>query len=158
MQPAYFYDPITKILVKPIPKCGYQSIQSCLNKADEKIIDNFIKINGTIISFIRDPVDRLISGFQFFFYLGTGRKAHTYEEYVDRALIKEDEHWSPQHRWLEKGIFPTDIYRFEELNSKWKELGLPSLQHKNASIPIKVNKNYRIDDIYEYYKGDYQWR
>jgi len=86
-----------------------------------------------LITFIRDPIDRLKSGYNFF--QGTGRWQYfpppeTYRDHVDNVLAgQKNIHWDPQTDIL-KGLEVTP-YLLEDINKVWKWFGFPELPHLN---------------------------
>ena len=110
--------------------------------------------------FIRDPVDRIHSGFKFL--PGCIPKCPlgmTYKEYVDQVLSGEPErHWVPQTDLVE-GVENLTMYRFEDLETVWPTLGFPALKPHNISPDVEIpDWDYRIKELMEFYAEDYELR
>lgn len=113
-----------------------------------------------IICFIRDPIDRVHSGFKYLpGKIHKFREYLTYEEHIDRILTGEPErHWTPQAEIL-KGVENLTIYRFEDLKKIWEELELPELQTHNVSPNVEIpDKTYRLNELMAFYAEDYKLR
>lgn len=153
----HLFDPTTKILVRPIPKVAYRSMIKCLYQVKTEEFLNKINYNN-VIAFIRDPIDRLISGFRFFKDINWHLKTDTYEEYVDRVFKENNEHWDSQFSILNRGIPAQKIFPFEQMNDIWEYFSLPKLEVIGKSIDYPVNKLYRIDELKQKYSADYELR
>jgi len=120
-----------------------------------------------IYGFIRDPMERHISGAVYL----PGRHAQApmeenYKQYVDKILAGEEEkHWIPQTKILE-GIPNLTLYPYELLNYHWTtELKFPQVKVLNTG-PYefklqryhRIDTRYRISDLLEYWKEDYNIR
>lgn len=117
-----------------------------------------------VVAFIRDPIERLQSGWQFFtngdkdYSKWNWARGRTYEDHVDLVLGGlKDEHWDSQAEIL-AGIDDLTCYKFEDLETKWEELGFPSLPHYNISNQNIEHLNYRDVELKEFYKEDIEWR
>ena len=118
--------------------------------------------------FVRDPIERLRSAFQFFRGHPPFRVRHqwkaksmaSWENFVDAILEGvPNPHWRPVADTLD--LFPEsanfNIVAFEEINEKW---GLrKKLEKKNKSIKMdNIDLNYRRDELREFYARDYALR
>lgn len=113
-----------------------------------------------LIAFVRDPIDRLHSGFKALpGSIPDFPEYMTYTEHVDRVLAgSKERHWDPQAEVL-SGIDNLTLYRFEDLEEVWVNLGLPELKPHNMSPNDSIlDKDYRLDDLMEFYRCDYRLR
>lgn len=84
------------------------------------------------------------------------RLLEKYETFVDFILSEYNPHWGPQKPTLcySDVYTPTHTIRLEDLPSWWPQISDKPLIHKNFS-PVLQTSDYRIKDIEEYYKDDF---
>lgn len=131
-----------------IPKVASTSILSVLprHKGAPPTVPTF--------AFVRDPVQRFISGFQFLSAQNYPDFPKEYRAFVDRVLGgARNVHWQPQAELLD-GIANLTLYRFEDLQRRWAQIGFPTLPVRNASQPIQFDVEYRINELLTYYRKD----
>lgn len=123
--------------------------------------------DARVLIFLREPVERLRSAYQFFLGKTSGDKIPGVDEgdyklFVDYVLRDEDHpmdaHWKPQMDvHLHEGKYiPNEFYQFEDINRLWKELSLPGeLVHINASKEVPdQDYMYRRDELFNFYEVD----
>lgn len=107
-------------------------------------------------AYLRNPIERLFSAYQFFndllnrsvLYDGFSLDvAESYEGFVDFALENIDAHWRPQTEFL---------YHKGELIVNEVELLTPKNNAINASKKLEFNKEYRIKEVRNYYTNDFR--
>lgn len=150
-----------------IPKAGSQSIQNILapliRLTGEEALQRKVRV-----AFIRDPFERLASGYSFFTFqamrpgAGTGAfgfQWKDYEGFVDVALTSDDRHFLPQYGQLLAGevFVPTDVHSLDALSSPvWNRYyrgRIPNRENQCERLPVT---NYRRDDIKAYYAKDFE--
>lgn len=127
----------------------------------------WVQNNATeVILFMRDPFERLRSCYQFFYQNNMMpaqprlREGASWEEFVDMVLDgdRRNPHWDPQtlyHTVEPDGPYLiTATYPFELLNVVMKARFGVNLPKKNASEPMKLNMDYRIEELGELYAQD----
>jgi hypothetical protein len=117
--------------------------------------------------FVRDPMDRLKSAYQFFRKAPPiqksariRRKKITWEEFVDAVLDGvENPHWRPASYGVDKveaegsTVVP---HLFENIG---REYPFGELPYKNESREkVKVDLTYRLDEVKAFYADDYNLR
>lgn len=145
-----------------VPKCGNTSF-SALVGGNRLTTEEALNM-GTRVMFIRDPIDRFVSGYSFFYAmneLDSSREnvpisiTHQgYEHYVDHALSTPNPHWVPQME-LTRGI-ATHLYKFDcDSIRKWWPMHWPGCQPDwlNACTHLPTT-DYRLDDLRRYYADD----
>lgn len=169
------------VIIKPgtsvalIEKCGSSSIKSLYAIVRAGIVhskDNMETPNR--LAFIRDPFDRFRASFDHFYYMHnkglpngiiedsifTNNVKHAYANFVDYTLENNDVHWQPQNEILKwNGVVTVNrMYKFEYINEVWlAEFGF-EMPHTNIHRRIVVDDSYRLDDVKDYYKTDYELR
>lgn len=118
-------------------------------------------IEGRAILFVRDPIERFISGYRF---LSRAREILIcYRGFVDQVL----DGWMDMHIQAQRdyhsidGEFkPTELYPFERLGEIWPFVGMGDLPVKNASPKNwpDVDISYRLEELQNYYAKDYELR
>jgi len=122
-----------------IPKCASESMKGVLKEEPY----------SRVVAFIRDPIERCISGYRFFRNKPSDpRYAPSWERWVEMVLSQDDGHWTPQARLVgDARLFP-----FELLSDVWRSLGWSELQVMNKSIYADVGdcavlRDYYVDDF-----------
>lgn len=158
------------VAVALIPKCATQSIRRCM-ASNEYYTPKEARQFDRRVAFVRDPFERLKSGYLFFSWLaeiGSQPRSNppdtsSYEAYVDWALSTDDGHARPQWDFVsdEDGCVLTDVYLVKDVAEVWVDLfrgmipdasGFP---HAHRMAPEEVDQSYRADDVREYYAKDY---
>ena len=118
--------------------------------------------------FVRDPIDRLKSAFQFFKgrppimgrHQWGAKQMSTWEGFVDGVLDGiTNPHWRSVSDTMK--LFPPGtkfiVHAFENINDEWPLRG--KLERRNQSKPIEgVDMSYRADELRRFYKDDYKLR
>lgn len=169
-----FYQVDEKTLVCAVPKVGSQSIQEALSSVKGYIVtpEKALQIEKRI-AFVRDPLERLISCFSHFWWLGKRGSKNAYypleigtddiqadyERFIDHVLSESDWHWMPQTRLLTHNgqLIPNILHPFEQISERW-------FDHIGGCLPV-VNKwkrlnveTYRHQDLLTYYQDDFELR
>lgn len=153
-----------KLAMSCIPKNGSTSMRNSIPA--NKIFTNDEVLHIPIrVAWIREPVNRLISCYSFFYYLNqrdqNGRKepsikvTSSWESFVDYALIHPNPHWNPQKPMLtlDDVYIPTITHRFEDIMKLWGNYIPGLLPWQNACTKLPVNA-YREDEIKQFYEED----
>lgn len=152
-----------KIAVASLPKCGCTSMRAVLRvkPVDSEAI--ILRDDLTKIAWIRDPVERLISGYSFFkahhengCKTNVDREAtNSWNEWVDHTLSINNPHWNPQTDIvsLDGRFLPDIVYRFEELAETWGVHFRGLLPRLNGCVHEPVTP-YRFDEIEAKYAAD----
>jgi len=109
-------------------------------------------------AFIREPHERLRSGYQFF--KGHPPIEHTgdmsWEQFVDFVLAGEkNPHWRPASETIALVGRPVTSHLFENIQSEYP---LGTLEHRNSSAAMDVDMSYRVDELQQFYAADYELR
>jgi len=144
------------------PKCGSTSFSA---RAGNPRITNDEAVNlETRVMFIREPIDRFVSAYSFFYALNSDDPFrdnvprsvthHGYEYFVDHALATPNPHWAPQMD-LTGGI-ANRLHKFdcESIRKWWPTYWagrLPDWINACSHLPVS---DYRADDIRRYYAED----
>ena len=140
-----------------IPKCGNRSIHHAVGKI---IGEDEARQCDTRLAFIREPMERLKSGFSHFHWMlqrGTIYNNHapeyaeTWESWVDHILEYKDQHWRPQTETI--GDFPNTLHRFENLFDVWEDYFPGFFPHIGKVTRVETHP-YRVNDIKARYKED----
>lgn len=114
-----------------------------------------------LIAFIRDPIERFMSGYNFFH--NTRRWQYfpgpeNYEQHVDNVLAgQRNKHWDPQVEILEDLVVTP--YRLEDIGQVWNMYGFPELPHKNRAPGDNIrDPDYRAEELREFYAKDIDLR
>lgn len=135
-----------------VPKCGSDSL-SGLPLADGS--------EPCRILFMRDPIDRLASGYWFFRQLMQDgveypdfdiARIDSYKSYVDIVLREDDPHWLPQTS-LAEGF--TEAMPLLGMTEYVYCLTGRILSRENIGPSIPVDSYYRQEELREYYADDY---
>lgn len=118
------------------------------------------KLPDEIHAFVRDPIERLRSAYQFFRkrppveYRGG---ALEWEQFIDYVLDgRENVHWKPASMTIDEVPAEVTVHRFEDLAEKFP---LGKLPRKNKSREVgSVDVAYRADEVKNMYAGDYRLR
>lgn len=148
-------EPVKGVGVLTIPKCASSSMKKMTKGAAKSLKRDTIP--KRMIVFVRDPIERLESAYRFFSKSRSNKFNATWFELVDAVLNGHPNiHWMPQTRYIEN--FPgIEAYPFECLATVWRALFGTELTWANPSDPMDL-AGYRIDELKEHYREDYQWR
>ncbi len=119
------------------------------------------KMPSELHVFVRDPIKRLVSAYQFFRRRPPvsgypDLKQITWEQFIDAVLNNEkNPHWCPVSETLSYIEQDVIAHKFENLSSEYP---LGSLGHKNPSNPVAVDEGYRANEILALYAGDVSLR
>ena len=127
-------------------------------------------VKGEVVWFIRHPIKRLQSCYNYFEntvgwptrWVEHPKDAEikspiTYEQYVDLVLEgARNRHWDAQVPQVSYAghFLPTQIYRFEDIQSLWPDLIGGELPHNNPSNKTPLNEAYRYDELAALYSED----
>lgn len=146
------------LAVAQIPKAGLKTIQEWLGPGFAVVKNDEARVASRRVAFIRHPRERLASCYSFLYWLTDyGRPAsgagpvHGYEEFVDRVLSVDDEHWRPQS--VHVGDVPNIVRRFEDLAQCYEEFRPGLLPHNNRSTRLPVT-DYRQAELDAMYSDD----
>jgi len=149
-----------KIGVVVILKSASRSIlgsEAILLTSDDKD-----KLPDELHVFVRDPIERLRSSYQFFkkqppIVGRTSRDDLTWKEFVDYVLSGVDNpHWRPASKTVGNTGKAAIPHLFENIN---EEYPLGKLDVKNVSVPIEgIDLAYRIEELKLMYSDDYKLR
>lgn len=156
-----YYDLGDKV-VTSCPKAGSRAIEKAIGARKEIHAHN--AAGRRVITFLRHPIERLISAYRYFNFVEGWQKDMSfygytapYERFVDAVLDGErNRHWIQQSELLRHGrnFVPTEVYRFEDINEIWpKVIGIP-LQRVNASNLKPVDQWYRRNELDNLYSED----
>lgn len=138
-------------------KCGTRSMDEIMHIATERQVLGATRR----IAIVRDPIERAVSGFRFFYWMHFDeRHVRTWEKWVNRTIDEVNEsHWAPQADCINADIV-TEWWRFERLDEMWhRDESLPPLPHRNKSTPARgENLTYRIQELELHYAADYLLR
>ena len=154
MRQAYiiktFLGPVS---VLGIPKCGTQTLEKYKSGM---ITESKTQQFPLRIAFIRDPFDRWLSAFFFMATTGykiTRNKISSYEQFVDEALLSNDEHLAPQSRIL-NGSLVNKLMRLDSMSDVLgKLIGLP-VSVENSTHREDIDTSYRKAEVMERYRED----
>lgn len=144
---------IGPVSVLGIPKCGTQTLEKYSSGTiDEGKTQQF----PLRIAFIREPFDRWLSAFHFFTdtnYKITKNKIESYEQFVDEALLSNDQHLLPQSRLL-NGSLVNKCMRLESMSDILGKLtGFP-VSIENSTPRQDIDTNYRKSEVMDRYRED----
>ena len=153
------------IVIARIPKAGIKSIGASLARYGEMnthISTDEAREYPTRLAFLRNPFERLKSGYSFFNDLcNNGRNIHSngemhqisrsWESFVDYILAEPDVHWNPQVDVIEDAA--SNLHKFEDIQTVWSDYFPVPLQHRGKTARLPTD-DYRHDDIAEFYKED----
>lgn len=152
------------IAMSCLPKNGATSIRHCFSS--KPICENSEVLDiSTRVAWIRNPLERLVSAYSFFYYLNeqngnkekVAQKEHTqsWEAFVDHFLSTPDIHWNSQKEMLSLNgeYIPTVSHRFEDIMKLWGNYIPGLLPWYNACTKLPIN-DYRRDEIDAYYAED----
>lgn len=108
------------------------------------------KSNWRVVGVVRDPVDRFESAYNFFKYGQQGNfpigSYENIQEFTDAVLSgKSDTHWQPQSEQLTICDSYVDLESFP-------------LRYRENCINHTESAKYRLLDIKEHYRSDYEIR
>lgn len=150
--------PDTAFKIKPdvavcvCTKGGFNSMRMLgverLSKADAKA--QGVKV----VMYIREPIERLKSAWAMY----TGLKEFprrddlpTWEQFIDLVLDGySEQHWSSQ---VAQHDFYDEARRLENIDTTWDG---PTVGRENKGMYPKPTKEYRLNDLKNYYKDDYK--
>ena len=165
-----FYFQHDDFVVLSIPRCGSESLADGMH-----IYPLAAKAFARVLVFVRDPIERCISGYQFFqpFPIDP-RSAPTWEAWVDRILdapegrdyadqaksagrivaesrhLPVDPHWKPQAQLIDEApVAVTEVWAFEQLATV-----IPGIKHFHKSTVQLVDRSYRSAELLAYYARD----
>ena len=151
-----------------IPKNATQSIvRAMMDGRTHLDITNDEALESDIrVAFLRDPFDRLASGYSWFSNLQSkgGRTQPPvptfdgYESYVDWALESDDSHVLPQHDLLlaSHGEFvPNRLHWVHDIQSVWERYYTGLIPHEHKVTRLETS-DYRASDIRERYAKDFE--
>lgn len=157
-------DPNNNIAMSCLPKNGATSMRNCF--IEKKIYKNNEVLDISVrVAWIRNPMERLISAYSFFYYLNeqngnkekVAQKEHTesWESFVDHFLSTPDIHWNSQKEILslDGEYIPTISHRFEDIMKLWGNYLPGLLPWWNACTKLPTN-DYRKGEIDNYYAQD----
>lgn len=120
------------------------------------------------ITFIRDPIPRLVSCYKFWKFkqkrwpIPLKKKlVEGWEDFVNYVLDGyQNKHWVPQDQVLRyTGEFmANEVYVLEDLDKFLQcELGVKNLDRTNTThdVPFEGNLEYRADELERYFAADY---
>ena len=155
------YDERYDLAVALIPKCGLQSIIAWMGKDSIRLQsnDSLLSVVEKRVAFIRNPIDRLVSAYSFFYWMDHyGKRGSeeipidSWESFVDHSLSVENEHWNPQTEMI--GEIPNIYHRFENILEHFGKYRPGIFPHHNKSTRRPVTA-YRLLDICEKYYKDF---
>jgi len=185
------YSRTTRTLYLEVCKAACSSIKAALLTADGVEIknDGFVHSNfyfadhsrmtlhpRHVFTFVRDPLDRLLSAFRQKIRTGLGKRLNcpleknaTADEWVVWVTSQPpdiaNKHWRPQtiviNNQAERWGRPQFIGKFESLDRDWKRLqqktGLPDLPHLNPTPrePMELSQP-STEAVQRYYAADYE--
>ncbi len=136
-----------------IPKCGQHSLQAvskCLIQRED------LRRYPHRIAPVRGVIDRLLSTYHFYMQNHHKLDGHTvarWEDYIDIALVSNDEHVRPQSDFI-----LTDyniIVKLEYLDDFMSAITSVKMPKLNVSKrEFLVDTSYRINDIRDKYSAD----
>lgn len=150
---------------------GKEGVIVVLKAASRAMVQDYKRIRWEIMGeplppklhiFVRDPIQRLKSAYQFFNGRPPVHAPHrnlTWEEFVDAVLDgAENPHWRSAQETID--LLPgaqgrVTVHRFEDLAT---EFPLGPLVKKNESTPIDVDLTYREQELKDFYAADYALR
>lgn len=158
MEPCNWYRVDKDIAVASIQKCGSHSMNQAFpgcRMGAEAVMDIPLRI-----AWIRHPLKRLVSAYQFFRQGANGdyvpwESRSSWKGFVDYALEHEDVHWCSQTKLLtfKDQFMPTKLERFEDIGERWSVYFRQPLPLSNCSKELVVTP-YRKADLLEHYKED----
>ncbi len=159
------YTKIGDTAIKLIAKVGTQSFSD--------VSENWYGSNEqallfpTRVMFVREPMERLKSCYQFFVGLRDAGTTYsgfsfdildTWQTFIDYILLGNvDEHWQTQSEQATSDgeLTPTEYLKFDDLGSWFPVFFNIRLPHINSSEPLVVDDTYRSDELGIYYADDY---
>lgn len=162
------YLPEINTVVLEIPKCGsrtlWYSLKRMYTTSDEghKLSEDIVRPNSRVVGIIRDPVDRFVSSVNYRYK--DSRKEIDVAADIDYMLRERPyKVFWPQH-WFTENCpedCELDLYPFHMLYEALQSLGYnDEFIHKNKGdyriSREKILKEKRIDDIWDYYKKDFE--
>lgn len=151
---ATWYRSGDKVLVV-CPKAGSTSIREVMKK---EIQPHAITPKDRVIWFARHPIERIESCFNHFSETGWPNKLvfNSIQGFVDAILQGvSNRHWSPQTPQVSYPytFLPTEVYKFEHIDTLWPKLFSKPLPHMNPSTK-EVKLDYRISELERLYQDD----
>ena len=142
------------VAVAAIPKCGthtLHSIKKFMIDADQ------LYDYKTRVAIVRNPLDRLRGFYHFCMqrHIPLGSQiVDVWEDYVDLALVSNDEHVTPQSEFIGESF--NVLVKIESMSKYLDSVRLTETPRLNQSTrDIEVDLSYRIDDINERYRNDF---
>ena len=151
------------LAVALIPKCGLNTIREWIGpgavsvKSDDEALFDVTRR----VAFIRNPIDRLISAYSFFYWMDDygmrSRKSNVpindWDSFVDYVLSDktDDVHWTPQLNLI--GYVANIYHRFENILEHYEKYRPGMLPHNNITSHRPVT-NHRMDEIMKKYQCD----
>ena len=114
------------------------------------------------VAWIRNPISRLRSAYQYFQGAGRGyipaEAVATWSRFVDYILENQDVHWCSQHEVLcFNGLFiPNALERFEDLGETWHTYCERCLPVINATERWSCVSDYRHAELEELFAKDFE--
>ena len=120
------------------------------------------KMPKEVHAFVRDPLERLRSVYQFFKkgppIIGETERTMPWEKFIDYVLAgKDNPHWRPASVMIERLGHPNVIvHRFEDLGTEYPLGDLP--QRNKSKKMDDLDMNYRKDELLAFYADDIKLR
>jgi hypothetical protein len=169
-QPGTFWHTHGRCAIAATPKTASSGIRKALGTHYIATIPaDKVDLYDRVIAFVRDPLERIESCWNYFHAQGRfpqawdkncniarSRDFEAYEEFVDYVLKEPgylDKHWMPQAYNLQD--LPTEYHLLKDASAVLAEIGLNLEERVNTSgVPI-VGQDYRNPELEEFYKADY---
>lgn len=154
MDPTWI-EPVANTGILLIPKCASSSLKKMRMGAAKSLKRD--PVPDRMICFVREPIERLKSAYQFFSQSRSNKFRATWHQFIDAVLAGNPNiHWKPQTRFIERFDNP-QVYPFEKVSEVWRMLVGSELAHANPSA-YKALDDYRLNELRKHYAEDYQWR
>jgi len=160
-QPAVIADLDSNVGVIMVLKAASRSmIRGVIDGHQKRLVIGEDDLPGDLHIFIRDPLERLRSSYQFM--MGRSNPISRacrgdYCDFVDDILLgdQKDPHWAPQSAVISMLDGAPHIHLFERLDGEYP---LGPLQRLNSSKRMEIDDSYREQEVREFYSDDYALR
>lgn len=149
-----YVSPAKTAAVALIPKCGSTSLTHA-TVGGAHLIET-LKQQPVTHVFIRDPIERLESAYQFFREHAPSFQP-SWQEFIDAVIDGEPNgHWQSQHVFIEKLRQPY-YHKFEDIGQVWEDVTGKALPRYQSSQKVELPE-YRYIDLKRHYRDDFNLR
>jgi hypothetical protein len=152
----WLLDSKKSIAISCLPKCATHSLREAFDW--QSTVNNMEVTNiNKRIAFIREPFERLISNYSFFYNAKGSFSGWDYERFIDFVLDEHSKnfHWCSQVQslTLHGKFMPTICFKFDDISEVIYKQFKKSLNLLNKSEHKEIS-DYRIKDLIKYFSED----